>query len=255
MRRPWVAGCFTKAPCRSGMAWLRAWSMVSAEASAESGMAGAFREIDRRIFILSLKGRQSCKSSMRKQFFAGRQWAVDFALTIVSATEWDFTQSPMMSYTTSVSCFPRVIECDTFMLRIVLDTDVMFAAFDSPQGASRALLLEALDGKVQLLLSTTLMVEYEAVLSRSANLMKFGVGIADVLGVLDEMAAICIPVAFDYRWRPGAADPDDDLVLETAINGAANVIATFNLTDIKAGAVPFGISVERPKDVLRRVRA
>jgi hypothetical protein len=26
------------------MAWLRAWSMVSAEASAESGMAGAFRE-------------------------------------------------------------------------------------------------------------------------------------------------------------------------------------------------------------------
>jgi len=33
------------------------------------------------------------------------------------------------------------------MLRLVLDTDVMFAAFHSPAGASRRLFLEILDGK------------------------------------------------------------------------------------------------------------
>lgn len=141
------------------------------------------------------------------------------------------------------------------MLRIVLDTDVMFAAFHSSAGASRHLLLEVLDGKAQLLVSTTLMVEYEAVLTRPGNLAKFGIDAADVLDVLDEVAGLCVPVAFDYRWRPGAADPDDDLVLETAINGAADVIASFNLADMAAGAVPFGIPVERPKDVLRRLRA
>jgi len=141
------------------------------------------------------------------------------------------------------------------MVRIVLDTDVMFAAFHSAEGASRHLLLEVLDGKAHLLLSTTLMVEYEAVLTRPKNLEKFGIGIADVLAVLDEIAVLCVPVAFDYRWRPSANDPDDDLVLETAINGAADVIARFNLADMTAGAAPFGIPVERPKDALRRLRA
>lgn len=141
------------------------------------------------------------------------------------------------------------------MVRIVLDTDVLFAAFRSAEGASRRLLLDILDGRALLLLSTTLMVEYEAVLTRPGNLAAFGLEVVDVLAVLDELAGLCVPVAFDYRWRPGAADPDDDLVLETAINGSADVIASFNLADMTAGAAPFGIPVERPKDVLRRLRA
>ncbi|CAO3404536.1 hypothetical protein [Azospirillum palustre] len=99
------------------------------------------------------------------------------------------------------------------------------------------------------------MIEYEAVLTRPGNLAKFGIAVPDVLGVLDEIAALCIPVAFDYRWRPGASDPDDDLVLETAINGSADAIASFNLADLAAGASSFGIPVERPKDILRRLRA
>ena len=61
------------------------------------------------------------------------------------------------------------------MLRLVLDTDVVFAAFHSPAGASRRLFLEILDGKALLLLSATLMVEYEAVLTRPGNLKKFGI--------------------------------------------------------------------------------
>src|SRR3954465_15336612 len=94
------------------------------------------------------------------------------------------------------------------MLRLVLDTGVIFAAFHSPAGASRRLLLEMLDGKAHLLLSATLMVEYEAVLTRPKNLEKFGIGVADILAVLDEIAGLCVPVAFDYRWRPGATDPE-----------------------------------------------
>jgi predicted nucleic acid-binding protein len=50
------------------------------------------------------------------------------------------------------------------ILRIVIDTDVMVAAFDSPTGASRQLLMEVLDGNVCLSMSTGLLFEYETVL-------------------------------------------------------------------------------------------
>jgi putative PIN family toxin of toxin-antitoxin system len=140
------------------------------------------------------------------------------------------------------------------MHRVVVDTDVMVAAFDSPTGASRQLLVEMLDGKAKLLLSTSLMLEYEAVLTRPNVLKLIGIGAEEVLAVLDELAGLCVPVAFDFRWRPTAADADDDVVLETAINGNADVIASFNVRDMAAGAARFGIAVERPASVLRRIR-
>jgi putative PIN family toxin of toxin-antitoxin system len=139
------------------------------------------------------------------------------------------------------------------MLRVVVDTDVMVAAFESAAGASRQLLLDVLDGRVALLLSTSLMLEYEAVLTRPETLQRSGLTIAEVIEVLDELAFRCVPVAFDYRWRPAARDADDDLVLETAINGAADVVATFNVSDMAAGAAAFGIAVERPALMLRRI--
>lgn len=143
---------------------------------------------------------------------------------------------------------------DIMKLRMVLDTDVVVAGFASAAGASRRLLLAALDGELRLLLSTPLILEYEAVLTRASVLKMAGISAEEVLAVLDEVASVCVPVAFDFRVRPGARDPDDDLVLETAVNGGADVIATFNLTDLRDGAARFGIPVERPADVLRRMR-
>ncbi|MBI1779147.1 MAG: putative toxin-antitoxin system toxin component, PIN family [Proteobacteria bacterium] len=131
----------------------------------------------------------------------------------------------------------------------------MVAAFDSPRGASRQLLLDLLDGQAHLLLSTALLLEYEKVLTRPRMLDMIGLSLEEVLAVLDELAEICDPVPFDYRWRPLAADPDDDLVLETAINGGADAIATFNIRDMAAAGARFGIAVERPAAVLRRIRS
>ena len=139
------------------------------------------------------------------------------------------------------------------MLRLVLDTDVMVAGFASAAGASRRLLLAVLDGKAKLQLSTSLLPEYEGVLRRPSALSRAGLSREEVLTVLDELAGLCAPVAFDYRIRPGARDPDDDLVLETAVNGGADVIATFNIADLREGAARFGIAVERPGAVLRRM--
>jgi len=140
------------------------------------------------------------------------------------------------------------------MMRVVIDTDVMVAAFESATGASRQLVSEVLDGRLTLLLSTSLMLEYEDVLTRPETLARSRLTAKDVFEVLDELARLCLPVGFDYRWRPAASDPDDDLVLETAINGSADMIATFNAKDMAAGARMFGIDVERPVGVLRRLR-
>ena len=141
------------------------------------------------------------------------------------------------------------------MIRIVLDTDVLVAAFDSPTGASRQLLIEILDGNVSLLMSTPLLLEYEAVLTRPAVLSMIGLDGPAVITVLDELAGLCVPVAMDYRWRPVAADPDDDMVVETAINGQADLIVTFNIGDMRAAAVQFGMAAVRPATVLRRLRS
>jgi putative PIN family toxin of toxin-antitoxin system len=143
---------------------------------------------------------------------------------------------------------------DVTMMRIVLDTDVVTSAFISPDGASRQLLLDALDGKVSLLLSTPLLVEYESVLRRAKHLTRARATDAEVTEILDALAGICVPVMLDYSWRPSGAHADDELVVETAINGHAEALVTFNLKDMRHAAATFGFQALRPGPLLRRIR-
>src|SRR6266851_2864392 len=99
----------------------------------------------------------------------------------------------------------------------------MVAALRSDLGASRQLLLAALNQQFELLLSVPLMLEYEAVLTRAQHLAVCGLSSAEVGRVLDDLAAVARPVRLAFRWRPRLPDPDDDMVLETAINGSASL--------------------------------
>ena len=114
-------------------------------------------------------------------------------------------------------------------MRLVLDTDVVVAALRSDQGASRQLLLAALDRRVVMLVSVPLMLEYESVLTRPEHLEKIGVTVGEINVLLDALAAVAEPVALRFLWRPQLKDADDEMVLETAVNGGANRLATFNL--------------------------
>jgi putative PIN family toxin of toxin-antitoxin system len=115
----------------------------------------------------------------------------------------------------------------------VLDTDVLVAALRSSRGASRQLLLGALDHRFELLLSVPLMLEYEAVLTRPEHLTACGLRGEEVERVLDDLASVARPVRLAFRWRPRLSDPNDDMVLETAVNGNADAIVTFNQRDFK----------------------
>lgn len=140
-------------------------------------------------------------------------------------------------------------------MRVVLDTDVVTSAFISPDGASRQLLLDALDGKFSLLLSTSLLLEYESVLRRPAHLARAQATDAEVMEILDALAGIGVAVVFDYSWRPTGSHADDELVVETAINGHADALVTFNVRDMRNAAASFGFEVLRPGPLLRRMRS
>jgi hypothetical protein len=114
--------------------------------------------------------------------------------------------------------------------------------------------LDALDGKFILLLSTPLLVEYESVMRRAEHLARARATDIEVSEILDALAGICAPVVFDYRWRPTRAHADDELVVETAINGHADVLATFNLKDMRDAGAQFGFHAQRPGPLVRRMR-
>lgn len=136
-------------------------------------------------------------------------------------------------------------------MRLVLDTDVMVAALRSPRGGSGELLRRALSGRHLLLVTHSLMTEYEAVLTRSEHLAAASASMADAQRFLDVVAALAEPVHIHYRWRGFLPDPGDDLVLEAAINGGAEAIVTFNRRHF-GPAANFGLNVFAPKQALER---
>ncbi len=131
-------------------------------------------------------------------------------------------------------------------MRLVLDTDVMVAAIRSDSGASRKLLNAALDGRFELVVSTNLLIEYEAVMTRPMHLEASGLNAAEIGVLLDAVAAICHPVRLAFHWRPQLRDSDDDMVLETAINGSAAALVTFNTKDFASAMNKFEIEIWKP---------
>ena len=137
--------------------------------------------------------------------------------------------------------------------RVLLDTSVLRAGFVSDAGASRQLLIAALMGRIPVIASTALMLEYEDVLLRPETVERAGVPAQDALAFVDGFCSVCRPVAVRVRWRPQSPDSGDDLVIDATVNGLADVIATFNLCDLRAPAARFGIVTELPVDTLRRI--
>ena len=139
-------------------------------------------------------------------------------------------------------------------MRLVLDTDVMVAALRSKLGASRQLLVAGLERRITLLGSVPLMLEYEAVLMRAEHLTASGLSAKEMNAVLDAVAAVSEPVRLSFLWRPMLADPNDDMVLETAANGAGDWIVTFNQRDFRGAEARFGCRLGAPGEVLRQLR-
>ena len=132
---------------------------------------------------------------------------------------------------------------------VALDTDVLVAAVRSRLGASRAWLRAILRGAAPLLLSVPPALQDGAVLMRREQLATSRANAAQIATLLDALCTACRPIEIAYLWRPTLRDPDDEMVLELAVNGRADRLLTLNEREF-AGAERFGVRVARPGDEL-----
>jgi putative PIN family toxin of toxin-antitoxin system len=141
-------------------------------------------------------------------------------------------------------------------MRVVLDTNVLVAAIRSDQGASRILLVEALESAFVLVASVPLMLEYESVLTRPEHLEQSGLTIDDIQSILDAIAVVAEPVLLAYRWRPMLIDVDvaDEMVLETAVNGHADLLVTLNARHFEPAIADFNVKLASPGEALMLLR-
>jgi len=96
-----------------------------------------------------------------------------------------------------------------------------------------------------MLASVPLMLQYEAVPLRPPQLAASNLSRSELQALLDAIAVVATPVTISYLWRPILRDPDDELVLETAMNGQADVLLTFNERDFPV-AQRLALRISRP---------
>jgi len=138
------------------------------------------------------------------------------------------------------------------VVRLVLDTCVLVAAIRSPNGASGSL-VEAVKRRLKPLISIPLVLEYEAVMTRSEHLQASGLTSRQVVKIVKAFCTIGEPIHIAHRLRPQLQDPEDEFVLEAAFHGKANAILTFNRRDFEIPSRRFGIRVISPPIALERI--
>ncbi len=92
------------------------------------------------------------------------------------------------------------------------------------------------EGDWQAKISVPLLLEYESD--------------QEIDGFLDYLCAVCVHRRIFYLWRPQLPDPDDDFLLELAVEAEADCIVTFNKRDFP-NVSRFGIQVLTPKEFLQ----
>ena len=103
-------------------------------------------------------------------------------------------------------------------------------------------------------LATPLFLEYEDVLKRPEQRLAHGLALEAIDEFLAELAALVEPVEVHFLWRPQVRDPNDEMVLEAAINGQADALITYDVTDFALAGARFAIPILRPADLLKKVR-
>jgi len=145
-----------------------------------------------------------------------------------------------IAYNTTMSVRPLV----------VLDTDVLEAAMRSLRGASFAILSQVGTGAFDIAVSVTLVLEYEAVLTRQAD--ETGRSVAAVGDLIDYLCSVARRQQVFFLWRPFLPDPDDDMILELAVAAGCDAIVTHNRRDFQKSE-ELGISILSPASFLRKI--
>jgi len=137
----------------------------------------------------------------------------------------------------------------SFVIPVVIDTNVFVAGLRSAGGASRQILRRALKGDFLPLFGNALWLEYQDLLGRQVwgdattpaewlhQPSPEGYGLARVLAALASQGRW---VTVYYGWRPNLPDEADNHLIELALAGSAAAIITHNIRDLRRGELRLG---------------
>jgi len=140
----------------------------------------------------------------------------------------------------------------SYMVPLVIDTNVFVAALRSGGGASRQVLQRCLEGRYRPLFSNALWLEYEDLLARP---VWTGQTTAEERRqVLAALAAAGRWIKIYYGWRPNLPDEGDNHLIELAVAGAARAIVTHNVRDVQGGELRWtNLLVLTPSECLEQM--
>lgn len=136
----------------------------------------------------------------------------------------------------------------------MLDTAAFISAIRSSTGAAAEIVRLAILEKVTLLMDLKLVCEYRDVALRPQHITASGKTAEDAEAVIDALEPIATQVFVKTRHRPLSQDENDDMVLDVAINGCADVVVTNNVKDFAPAAERLGIRVLTPREFLIEIR-
>jgi len=140
------------------------------------------------------------------------------------------------------------------MYKILIDTNVLLSALFSNKGQSYRL-IELLGMKAQKgvrfnIISVPLALEFEEVLLRPKNREKYDYFTQEEISlIISDIVAVSHRTKLHFLWRPFLKDSFDDRVLETAVNGQANAIITYNTKDFAGVKKHFDIEILTPAEL------
>jgi predicted nucleic acid-binding protein len=105
------------------------------------------------------------------------------------------------------------------------------------------------------LMDVKLGMEYREVALREEHVTASNLKAGEILELIEALEAFAEPIEVVTRLRPLSPDPNDDMVLDLAINGRADAIVTANTKHFAAAGKRFGILVLSPAELLEELRA
>ena len=138
---------------------------------------------------------------------------------------------------------------------VTLDTNVILAALLSQAGTSHLILKLIIEEKLNLALSTPVVLEYDDVLRRKEILEKLNISSSQVEDVIDLLVLLADKYSIYFRLRPNLLDENDNLFVECAFTSNSHYLITSNIKDFKRGELKsYPFKVITPGDFYYRWR-
>ena len=96
--------------------------------------------------------------------------------------------------------------------------------------------------------------EYRDVALRPEHLAAARRSAETVMALIGSLEGLAEPVQVVSKPRPLSSDPNDDMVLDVAINGRADAVVTQNGKHFTTAARRYGIKVLSPAELLETLR-